>query len=152
MTETTTQEFSGTLVVSVDYTRTIASLIEEAGFDYQYVDLDSDDFPRAGEGEVTYQVEELHLNHDITDRELFQGLEERGQEFADPHIALSVACQHLNEQREYPLVILFKDSSGQLWSLILGEDAGLRELDVHRVYLEDDWDSSSRFLVVRKSR
>ncbi len=152
------QTIAGVFRIPVNYGEpgAIAKAIAEAKFDRKYVGLAPAEIPLIGTGQVAREVHEVHFGCMMYNRDLPDALIKKGQElgykngfkFADPLTALRLACVQPDEQRKYPLAILFIDGNGQLWYLYLIEDDGERRLRVDRDNPDDDWYGHVRFLAV----
>lgn len=152
------QAFIGRFCLLVDYdlSNAIAKAIEEAGFDWKYLGLSPEDMPLVGTGQVEHEVHEVHFGKVMYNRDLPNALKERGKalgfpngfKFADVLTAIRYACALPDQQRKYPLGILFTDAKGRLWCLYLHEDGRERYLLVYRRGPVSHWDESVRFLVV----
>lgn len=151
-------EVRGSVVLSINYDQpgAIAKAIEEAKFDWKYIGLSPENIPLVGTGQVEQEVREVHFGKIMYNRDLPNALKERGKElgfangfkFADPLTILRYACALPDQQRKYPIAILFTDANGQLWCLYLYGHGGRRSLDVNRSYPGDDWFEHVRFLAV----
>ena len=155
------QDFIDIFRIPVDYdeydeSEAIARAIEAAEFDEKYVRLASVQIPLVGTGRVVREVHEVHFGRVMYNRDLPNALKERGEElgfkngfkFADPLTALRFAGTNPNQQRKYPLAILFTDHACQLWSLCLHGHSGGRHLNICRSGPDDNWHGLVRFLAV----
>ena len=115
--------------------------------------------PLVGVGQVNQEVHEVHFGERMYNRDLPDPLRIRGKEqgfklgfkFTDVLTALTFALKNKDKQREYPLAILFYDTSGQLCSLYLDGGSYGRDLSVDEDYPGSLWDENVRFLVVAET-
>jgi hypothetical protein len=121
----------------------VQAAIDEVGFIVgTYIDLPLDQWP-LGEGSQD-DVEEIHPNRVITNRELLQRLDDDKKDFVLP---LDLLRRVKNQKPEYPVGILFYIGD-QLWYLYVRINGdGDLELDVCQEELDDYWDGDVRFLV-----
>lgn len=143
-------EVADSLVISVNYHEVdaVANAIKAGAFDKRYVDIDIDDIPLQGSGQVEREVFELHLGRAISSKGLLAELDSREATFADPLTALRYAVKLPNLY--HPLGILFDSKKGLFCNMVL-LGYGKRQLFVHAGNPDDPWNERCGFLVVRKS-
>lgn len=125
----------------------VQAAIDEALFDYKYVDLPVEQFPLTEE--PVDSIEELHFNERLTTRQILANIDAKGKKSGSPLTALRYAIKHLKKQLDYPMAVIF-EIDGQLWYLILYGIGSGRGLNVRRCSLDGYWYESYRFLVVVK--
>jgi hypothetical protein len=123
--------------------KTFKQLIKDGKYDYEFIN--SDHKPeKFVVGKV--DIELLHLNKMLTDKEALNEIEKQGYRLATFQEALEFGKTYPGVQREFWLATF-----SQLWFLILGGGGVERSLIVNRKDLDGRWLARCRFLVVRKS-
>lgn len=148
MTKSRLQKILGGLFVTVDPSLSWDAMVKAGGYDSVYVDPGFDPalhlpaFPAGQEeAEVILRKHEVTtttsewlniLDDDVASQEIF----------IHPFTALAIGASedYRDKQRETPIFVIWRDSTGQLWYLVLREVGSGRILVVDRAYPDDEWD------------
>lgn len=139
-----------TLVITVDYTRTLKQMIVAGCYDWTNEDITAGHFPISGTGKVTVGLELVHLDRIVSTSEVLCALEERGLRPATLVELLAFGEKYPEEQRKYPIVAL-----GSAWQSPRGRHVpylhrGDAKRDLDLAWNDRDWGGVFRFLAVRK--
>lgn len=140
------RQLLGNLLVQFDPIKLWDVLVKDGGYDGVYINKDFNPavhlppLPPKGEVEVnlrerdtiTTTAEWLALLDNNTDSQ---------DRFVHPLVMLAIGAseEYRDEQQDAPIFVVWFDSDGQLWCLVLCEGAGYRYLSVYRDGLDDCW-------------
>lgn len=137
-------------VVTVDYSQTLAQLIEAGQYDWKNSDINARNFKIKGEGEAGIELKLIHLKKIVSTGEALRELEVQGLRPATLPELLVFGASFPEQQLKYPIIAL--GSSCKLGS---GRSAPYLWSDGRRRYLGlgwlgTSWDAACRFLAARK--
>ncbi|MDP2736743.1 MAG: hypothetical protein Q8O59_03100 [bacterium] len=130
------------LVLEVDFDLTWEEALKAGGYDSQYIDsaFNSTKLPPnnlTGKHNILFGLNKR--DKDTTSQEWLDCLKGLDEPFIDPRVLLALGAKFRDKQRTAPIFVLWFDSEGQLWCLVLGESGGDRRVGVGRDYLDDYW-------------
>ncbi|MDP4000910.1 MAG: hypothetical protein Q8P83_01605 [bacterium] len=149
------REGSG-LWVPTDYSRLVRLAIQAGYYDSVYVNpafTDANLPVTSLTGEVDTEVNFRQRPKVTTTAQWLAALDDNKdstEKFAHPLSVLAIGEEQPDEQRKGPIFTLWRDSTGQLWYLILGVVVRNRNVDLDRDRPGDGWDGRGRAAVVRK--
>lgn len=155
------KQLLGSQIVTIDATEDISQLwakaVKDCGCDSVYINPEFNPakhlLPLGFTGQQDIETN-LRKQDETTTTEEWLGLlddnEASKDRFVHPLFALLRAIKDPDEQRENPVFVVWRDSTGQLWYLILHEDDGKRGLDVDRGGLIVLWYDDYRAVVSAK--
>ena len=140
-----------TFRVTVDYDKTVESLVKAGKYDYANSDITAQHFSTQRSGIVQIELHLLHFNRSISSDDVIKEMDKLGLRPAKPHELLTFGIQYPDEQRKYPIVALgsvWRRFDGDRCVLGLWGDSGDRDLGLP--WWDGDWRSDYRFAAVRK--
>ena len=138
--------------VRVDYTKSLADMVNAGGYSCVDVGVTPANFPLEGDGVVKTEIVLVHFDRDIEFDDAIKELEQRGLVPCKIEHLLDLGAKYPDLQREYPIVCLgssWVNSHGGRLVPSLNSFHGCRRIDLY--WFGDGWDDDWRFLAVRKS-
>jgi len=137
--------------VVVDYSRSLAEMIQSGKYEWVKPDITDKHFPIQGQGQVELDIELVHYGKFMQSDEIIQDLDNRGLRPATLPELLAFGVKYPEKQREFPIVAL-----GSLWRAwdgfhyvaYLYDSGSGRGLD--RGIWAAGWGSGYRFAALRK--
>lgn len=148
------KQLLGTLLVPFDPSRSWGDAVEAGKYDNAYIAPDFNPalhLPPITDGQREIEVALRKQDKTTTTGQwlnLLDDSRESGQRFAHPLVVLAIGEHEPNEQRDAPIFTVWHDANGQLWYLVLHEDAGSRGLLVRRGRPDDRWRAYDRAAAV----
>jgi hypothetical protein len=119
-------------------------MIRAGNYDYTYGFADN---PEDIQGQTfhpaTNSTELDHPGTVLTTSQVYERYSEKMASFSE---LLAYGIRHPNVQRRHPVVIVWKDETGQFWDAFLDSVGSRRALDVYRDHSDFQWDADCRFL------
>ncbi len=146
-----TAERSNVYPLTINYERTVEDGVKAGKYDWTNNDITSDHFPSKEAGTKEVSVELIHFGKDKTTNEVLSELDNAGMRPATLKELLALSENHLDLQREFPIVAL-----GSVWrppggsrdcACLYGSGSG-RSLNLG--WIGYRWDGHCRFAAVRK--
>ncbi|OGY41391.1 MAG: hypothetical protein A2Y82_00180 [Candidatus Buchananbacteria bacterium RBG_13_36_9] len=147
------QKVSEIYKVVFDYGLSLAEMIKLGNYGWFNDDITAKNFPLQGTGKQESELLLVHLNRDVTTKEVLEYLNSQGLEPAKIEHLLAFGTTYPEVQREFPIVALgssFVGDSGSRRCPYLSCSVGLRELRLPWVVDDNPWHGSCRFVAVRK--
>lgn len=151
------REGSG-LWVPTDYSRLVQLAIEAGHYDGVYVNsafIDANLPATTLTGEVDTEVNFCQRPKVTTTAQWLAALDDNAdstEQFAHPLSVLAIGEEEPDEQRKGPIFTLWRDSTGQLWYLVLYVDGRRRGVNLDQDHPGGKWGDHCRAAVVRKSK
>ena len=150
---TSKQKACETYKVIVDYSLSLAKMIEAGKYDWFNEDITDKNFTIQGMGQHEVELVLVHLDRDATTKEVLDYLKEQCLEPAKIEHLLAFGAAYRDVQREFLIIALgssfVNDNGNRFYPYLDGSD-DWRKLSL---YWEDDgdpWDGACRFLALRK--
>ena len=138
----------------VDYSLDLEAMIAAGNYDWRDDDITAKRFPIVGEGRVEFEDTIFHFDRDISSenavKEIVGADTNNPWEPAKIENTLAYGAKNPEEQRKYPIIGLGsvgKVNGNRSVPYLYG---GSSERGLHLGWWDDGWDSSYRFLAVRK--
>jgi len=143
---------TGTFPVSLDYSVTLASLIQAGRYDRVNENINAQNFPATGVGRIETEIVLFHFNQNMSSEAANCELDQRGYRPATAWELLAFGARYPEEQRKGPIVALgslrrFPIEIRAVPYLYYG-DADGRGLTL--ASFDGGWGSACRFAAVRK--
>ena len=149
--EIVVSEVRQTFRVLVDYSKSLAEMIQAGNYDWKNNDITQDHFPTKGNGQQEVEVVLFHFGRNISSDDAIAEMERAGYRPARIEELLALGASQPELQKQYPIVGLgsvWRDPSGlRRVPYLFWDDSG-RRLRLH--WLEGDWRESCRFVALRK--
>ncbi len=138
------------IILSIDYTKSFEQMIAAGRYDWRNDDLNAKRFPIKGEGVEEVEAKLFHFDRNISSEEAIRLMEAEGWEIAKMEHLLAFGAAFPDEQRKFPIIGLGSvgEVDGNRYVPCLLRNASKPYLHLH--WLVSDWNSSYRFLAVRK--
>lgn len=137
--------------ITVDYTKTLESMIEDAQFDYMNSGINSDHFPVHGEGNQRRELVLFSYPDNKTTGEILDDIQENGYQPAKIEDLVVFATQYPDMQRSgNPIIAL-----GTVWERAEKEHVvpvlrgGDNDRNMHLLRTANKWNSSERFAAIK---
>lgn len=137
--------------ITVDYGMTLAEMIAAGRYDSQNSDINTQNFPITGEGQVDRELHLVHPNKVASTEEVLAKLDRLGLRPAKIEELLAFGAKYPNLQKKFPVVTLgsvWQHPSGGRHVAYLAGWYGERDLDL--LWIGSDWDEYFRFAAVSK--
>jgi hypothetical protein len=137
----------------VDYSKTLAEMIKAGDYGWFNDDITEKHFPLQGAGQYEVEMELVHLNRNVTTKEVLEHLNNLGLEPAKIEHLLAFGAAYPELQRQFPIVALgssFVGGGGVRFYPCLSSGGDRRELSLGWDVDDSHWDDDCRFLAVRK--
>jgi hypothetical protein len=140
-----------TFPVTIDYGKTLEEMVVAGHYDRSNDDINSQNFPVAGSGVVTIDLELVHLDKAVSTEAVLAHMDANGLRPARIEELLAFGVTYPGIQREFPLISLgsvWRSSHGFGPVPYLSGHGGGRYL--HLQHYVKEWLNGCRFLAVRK--
>lgn len=139
--------------VTIDYTQSLAGMIEAGKYDWKNTDITSENFPIVGTGKMEVELKLIHLKKAMTTKQIEEHLEKLGLVSAKIEHLLAFGEKYSEEQRKFPIVALgsvWVRPGGSRFVSCLGSDGSGRFLCLGWDDPGSGWSGTCRFLVLSK--
>lgn len=141
-----------TVILSVDYSKTLDDMIALGKYDWKNYDLTAKRFSITGEGVQEFEARYFHFNRAISSEDALRLIKEDdgGWEPAKTEHLLVFGANNPDEQRKFPIVALGSvgEVSGDRLVPYLDGDGSRRNLGLY--WFDGGWGACCRVLAVRK--
>jgi len=138
--------------VRVNYGATVEDMVGRGKYDWSNNDITAGHFPTQRNGEADLVIELVHFNRNISTDAALRELDKMGYRPAELHELLTLGEKYPDLQREFPIIALGSVCWGSHDSrncAYLNRNGSKRKLNLN--WIDNDWNDSCRFAVVRKS-
>ena len=137
--------------ITVNYDKTVESLIKLGKYDWKNNDINSTNFPSTQTGKEKVEVELLKFDEPTSSKKAIEYMKSIGLRPLNLKELLHLGIKYPDRQRKDFIVALgsrWRDPDGDLDVPYLGRDASDRRLGL--ACFEGDWNPDRRFAAVRK--
>lgn len=141
-----------TFRVLVDYSKSLAEMIQAGHYDWKNDDITQDHFPIKGSGQQEVEVVLFHFGRNISSDDAIAEMKKAGYRPAKIEELLALGASQPELQKQYPIVGL-----GSVWQIPYGDRSvpflirrGARRF-LYLLWFGRDWDESCRFAAVRNA-
>jgi len=141
-----------TFKVLVDYSKTLAEMIQAGHYDWVNSDITSDHFPVKGSGQQEKEVVLFHFGRNISSDDAIAEMTKAGYRPAKVEELLDLGASQPELQKQFPIVGLgsaWQHPNGHRYVPSLYWFDAKRNLDL--LWFESDWDEDYHFAAVRNS-
>jgi hypothetical protein len=140
------------LRIVVDYSRSLAKMIEAGNYDWVHSNITDKHFPVKGSGLVGLATEIIYYGKHVSSSDIIKDLDSRGLRPATLAELAAFGEIYPDKQREFSIAALgsvwHRDDNGHDYVACLYSDAPYRSLNLS--HWDGLWQSEYRFLAIRK--